>query len=441
MQHHTPPLSGPAHPASTSEGYSCPSRGLPAFPADYGGERRPRLSDNTARRCSGRGGRHSGQCPGSAAPRGLRGPRFSREREAEGTAPPSGGRGGAGRNGPGQGQGPGQGPGRVGAERSGSGAMLAALAATWSLLAAAWSLLAAAFLAALLLLRRAPAPRPGRAGLVIAGLFQDLIRYGKTKRGCGQLPGWLQLLQVPKRWFTHFYVVSVLWNGFLLISLFRAEFLGESLPSWIQDMHHALGRDSQSKDTDSEHFSALLVLLLLWLHSCRRLAECLWTSVFSSGVIHIVQYCFGLGYYIAVGSTVLCQVPTNVRNGKKLSVQICWYHIIGVMVYIWASLHQHRCLAILANLRKSRSGKVVSLSHSVPFGDWFESISCPHYFAELLIYVSMAITLGMHNVTWWCVVMYVLFNQALAAILCHEFYQKNFSSYPKERKAFIPLVF
>ncbi|NWV25489.1 PORED reductase, partial [Origma solitaria] len=243
------------------------------------------------------------------------------------------------------------------------------------------------------------------------------------------------------RWFTHFYVVSVLWNGFLLIWLFRAEFLGDSLPSWIQHMHLALGRDSQSENIGNEHFSALLVLLLLWLHSCRRLAECLWTSVFSNGDIHIVQYCFGLGYYIAVGSTVLCQVPTNVSSGKELSVQICWYHIVGVMMYIWASLHQHRCLAILANLRKSRSGKVVSLSHSVPSGDWFESVSCPHYFAELLIYVSMAITLGIYNVTWWCVVMYVLFNQALAAILCHEFYQENFSSYPKHRKAFIPLVF
>ncbi|NXY27172.1 PORED reductase, partial [Atrichornis clamosus] len=192
--------------------------------------------------------------------------------------------------------------------RSGAGAMLAALGAVWLLLAAA-------FLAALLLRRRA---WPDGGGLVISGLFQDLIRYGKTKRGCGQLPGWLRLLQVPKSWFTHFYVVSVLWNGFLLIWLFRVEFLGESLPSWIQHMHHALGRDSQSEDMGNEHFSALLVLLLLWLHSCRRLAECLWTSVFSNGVIHIVQYCFGLGYYIAVGSTVLCQVPTNVRNGKCL---------------------------------------------------------------------------------------------------------------------------
>ncbi|NWX23368.1 PORED reductase, partial [Aegotheles bennettii] len=244
------------------------------------------------------------------------------------------------------------------------------------------------------------------------------------------------------RWFTHFYVVSVLWNGFLLTGLFRLECLGELLPSWIWQVHRALGRDSQSQDTGSEHFSALLVLLLLWLHSCRRLAECLWTSVFSDGVIHIVQYCFGLAYYIAVGSTVLCQVPANVRDGKcLLSVQICWYHIVGVTMYIWASLHQHRCLVILANLRKNKSGKVISLSHSVPFGDWFERVSCPHYFAELLLYVSMAITLGCHNMTWWCVVFYVLFNQALAAVLCHEFYQKNFSSYPKHRKAFIPFVF
>ncbi|KAM7113131.1 polyprenal reductase isoform 3-T3 [Ciconia maguari] len=269
-----------------------------------------------------------------------------------------------------------------------------------AVLGAAWALLAAAFLAALLLLLllRAPAARPG--GGSVSSLFQDLIRYGKTKRGCGQRPAWLRLLQVPKRWFTHFYVVSVLWNGFLLIWLFQAEFLRGSLPSWIQHVHRALGRDSQSEDAGNEHFSALLVLLLLWLHSCRRLAECLWTSVFSNGVIHIVQYCFGLGYYIAVGSTVLCQVPTNVRNGK-----------------------------------------VISLSHSVPLGDWFERVSCPHYFAELLIYVSMAIMLGFHNVTWWCVVMYVLFNQALAAVLSHEFYQKNFSSYPKHRKAFIPFVF
>ncbi|XP_040527425.1 polyprenol reductase isoform X2 [Gallus gallus] len=281
-----------------------------------------------------------------------------------------------------------------------------------AVLGAAWALLAAAFLL-LLLLHQAQARRPGGGTDVASAFFQDLIRYGKTKRG-GQQAAWLHRLQVPKRWFTHFYVVSILWNGFLLIRLFQAQFLGASLPPWIQIFHSAFGRDLQDQNTDSESFSALLVLLLLWLHSFQRLAECLYTSVFSNGVIHIVQYCFGLGYYLAVGSTVLCQVPTNVRNGKGLSVHIFWYHIIGVAMYFWASLHQHRCLVILANLRKSKS--------------------------ELLIYISMAITFGFHNVTWWFVVLYVFFNQTLAAVLCHEFYQEKFTSYPKHRKAFIPFI-
>lgn len=52
--------------------------------------------------------------------------------------------------------------------------------------------------------------------------------------------------------------------------------------------------------------STLLVQLLLCVHSLRRLLECLFISVFSDGAIHLVQYLFGLGYYIILGLTVLC---------------------------------------------------------------------------------------------------------------------------------------
>lgn len=51
------------------------------------------------------------------------------------------------------------------------------------------------------------------------------------------------------RWFIHFYVVSILWNGFLLMRLFQAEFLGASLPPWIQIFHSAFGRDLQNQNT------------------------------------------------------------------------------------------------------------------------------------------------------------------------------------------------
>ncbi|KAL2305179.1 hypothetical protein Nmel_007154 [Mimus melanotis] len=73
------------------------------------------------------------------------------------------------------------------------------LAATWSVLATAWSLLASAFLGALMVLQQDPGPRRGGADPGIPALLQDLLRYGKTKRGSEQLPKWLQ---VPKRWGT-----------------------------------------------------------------------------------------------------------------------------------------------------------------------------------------------------------------------------------------------
>lgn len=52
--------------------------------------------------------------------------------------------------------------------------------------------------------------------------------------------------------------------------------------------------------------STLLVQLLLLAHSLRRLLECLCVSVFSGGSMHLVQYMFGLGYYVVLGLTVLC---------------------------------------------------------------------------------------------------------------------------------------
>lgn len=52
--------------------------------------------------------------------------------------------------------------------------------------------------------------------------------------------------------------------------------------------------------------STVLVQLLLCVHSLRRLLECLFVSVFSDGAMHLVQYLFGLGYYIVLGLTVLC---------------------------------------------------------------------------------------------------------------------------------------
>ncbi|KAE8629591.1 hypothetical protein XENTR_v10000537 [Xenopus tropicalis] len=243
-----------------------------------------------------------------------------------------------------------------------------------TLLALVWLLLDATFLITLLwhLLQGC---KSGHS--LLCSVFQDLIRYGKTKTGL-QRPAWLQWFDIPKRCFWHFYCVSLIWNGCLLWILLRLLLQSVPVPEWLQ-------------------------LVLHFLHA---------------------------------GSEPQILVSTD-----NLLTQCHWYHILGLALYIWASLHQYRCHCILAGLRKSASGNVINLNHSVPCGDWFERVSCPHYFAELLIYVSIAVVFGLLNTIWWLVVLFVLLNQALAALLCHEFYHEKFDTYPIHRKAFIPFIF
>ncbi|CAH6888235.1 polyprenol reductase isoform X1 [Phodopus roborovskii] len=312
-----------------------------------------------------------------------------------------------------------------------------------------WLALAAAFLLALLL-QLAP------AGLLPScALFQDLIRYGKTKLPGPRRPAVCRAFDVPKRYFSHFYIVSVLWNGFLLWFLSQSLFLGAPFPNWLRALLRTLGAthfralEMESKASQmivgQLALSAFLVLTSLWVHSLRRLFECFYISVFSNAVIHIVQYCFGLVYYVLVGLTVLSQVPMDDKSvyvlGKNLLAQARWFHVLGMLMFLWSSAHQYECHVILSNLRRNKKGVIVHCQHRIPFGDWFEYVSSANYLAELMIYFSMAVTFGFHNLTWWLVVTYVFFSQALSAFFNHKFYKSTFVSYPKHRKAFLPFLF
>nr|XP_057929350.1 polyprenol reductase isoform X1 [Doryrhamphus excisus] len=269
-------------------------------------------------------------------------------------------------------------------------------------------------------------------------LFQDLVRYGKTKQNLKR-DDWMSVFDVPKRWFWHFYATSVVWNGGLLLAFSMNIILRQQLcPQWLTSLTNLL---SGSRDIGNEapHLSTVLVQLLLWLHSLRRLLECLYVSIFSDGVIHVVQYIFGLGYYVLLGVTVLCSDRLFKGNGTLLS-QLEWFHCAGIVLFILASALQHQSMVLLAGLRTGKSGKVETLAHRLPQGGCFELVSCPHYLAELLIYGSLCLVLGGQSLTWWLVVLYVLFNQALAALLCHDLYVSKYKSYPRQRKAFIPFV-
>ncbi|KAA0708704.1 Polyprenol reductase [Triplophysa tibetana] len=270
-------------------------------------------------------------------------------------------------------------------------------------------------------------------------VFEDLIRYGKTKNNIKR-QSWQLVFDVSKRCFYHFYAVSVMWNGLLLLFSLRSVVIGEMFPDWLMDLLWCLTGRSKAAWKELQ-LSVLLIQVLLWIHSLRRLLECLFISVFSNGVIHVVQYAFGLAYYVLLGLTVLCINPSSPGvKSAALFYQLTWHHVIGTLLFVWASLLQHRSLSLLANLRTDHCGKVETLAHKMPQGGWFERVSCPHYLAELLIYTAMSVCCGCSSLTCWLVVLYVLCNQALAAQLCHDYYRSKFETYPRHRKAFIPFI-
>lgn len=88
-------------------------------------------------------------------------------------------------------------------------------------------------------------------------------------------------------------------------------------------------------------------------------------------------------------------------------------------------------------MRKSKNGKVVTQKHLLPQGGYFNSVSAPHMYFEVLMYIAL-FGLLYENITAFYILVWVLSNQVHNALMTHKWYQENFKDYPKDRKAIFP---
>ncbi|KAK3244549.1 hypothetical protein CYMTET_45842 [Cymbomonas tetramitiformis] len=185
------------------------------------------------------------------------------------------------------------------------------------------------------------------------------------------------------------------------------------------------------------------------------LAGIFWTSALilrQLRISRLAAYSGGQTYYLlAALSLGLSQLPfrDTSTNAPWLTIS----RLLGVLTFAQGSLHQHRCHRILATLRSSRpaltdktparkpsttdEGQV----YKIPCGDWFDFLSCAHYTAEVVIYIGLLIVAGAASLSVWMMIFSVVGNLGLAAGLTHRWYLSHISSYPKNRKAFIPYVY
>lgn len=234
---------------------------------------------------------------------------------------------------------------------------------------------------------------------------------------------------------------------------------------------HLVGSNSFSigsvRSRTMEHkyrvWRTVFVLLLMEIQVLRRLYETEHVFHYSpSARMHIVGYLTGLFYYtaapISLASSCLPeatdylqgQIAEFIVKGRartpdlvidyssllKPLLKLGWCQWIGAVIFIWGSLHQIRCHAILGSLREHKD----SDEYVIPCGDWFSRVSCPHYLAELVIYLGVLIASGGSDISVWFLFIFVITNLSFAAVQTHRWYLQKFEDYPRSRYAIIPFV-
>jgi steroid 5-alpha reductase family enzyme len=107
--------------------------------------------------------------------------------------------------------------------------------------------------------------------------------------------------------------------------------------------------------------------------------------------------------------------------------------IIGALLFIVGFIINKKADEKLRHLRNSHPSDYI-----IPNGWLFNYISSPHYFGEIIEWAGWAVmTWSVPGLAFSLFTFANLFPRAIAS---HRWYKKNFSDYPKKRRAVIPFI-
>lgn len=287
--------------------------------------------------------------------------------------------------------------------------------------------------------------------LLIGGNKQiaDFYVYGKSLDLSRKKSFFWKLFLVPKRYFRHFYVLSL-----LIFATCLALVVMISVPSRssqeLEVKFNYFSKHYKSvfkiETSNSLEFTSSLIftIVLMMIQSSRRLYESLFVSVYSSqSKINIIHYLFGHAFYIAAATSTLCPIIMSPKESKHdiitlLDNLVDRKRAILFVLFMYTSHYQHICHKILANLRKDKTGGVIAEQHFVPSGGPFEYVSCPHFLTEVLIYLLIVTIQKFESTYWNLIFLLVLSTQTINALTEHKWYKRKYKDYPKSRKAIFP---
>ncbi|KXT17862.1 hypothetical protein AC579_5886 [Pseudocercospora musae] len=249
-------------------------------------------------------------------------------------------------------------------------------------------------------------------------------------------------ITVPHSWFTSFYAVSV------TCSLYWLSDLGFGGP-----VHRTMISRTSSQTPSMTVSQVQVAWLAMFVQGSRRLYESIALAIPSQSRMWVGHWALGILFYICTSIAVWVEGFPAIQNYtfslKHFVISgIRLRTFLGTLIFILASGLQHDCHAYLAALKASKKGEHAASASQYRLPDhpaWNLSLT-PHYFAECLIYLSLAIIAAPRgsvlNWTFVSALIFVVINLGVTAYRTKEWYEQKFGDQAVYRRVrMIPLIY
>ncbi|KAL7287810.1 hypothetical protein TKK_0018185 [Trichogramma kaykai] len=265
-----------------------------------------------------------------------------------------------------------------------------------------------------------------------------VFKYGKFASTAQDR--FLEKLEVPKRWFKHFYVLAGPLSTLTLVIFVNRYFMNQPLPNFVVNTLEFCLNKPIPFNVPAEN--VLLGLIIFMIHCWKRFYETHFISIFSDTYMNFSIYLVGLSHYVGTIISIIGETH-NISNNK--SIQLDWSRLTVIdymfaSIFLLASYVQLRTNKILASLRKDKNGKVVTKKHKIPHGGLFEFISAPLQLTEMILYICLLVILRGAS-TYCYIAFWVIVNQLECAYMSHKWSIETFKDYPKNRYTVIPYIY
>ena len=154
-----------------------------------------------------------------------------------------------------------------------------------------------------------------------------------------------------------------------------------------------------------------------------------------------IHWLLGIAFYVSFSVALWIEGLPALSSDDSVVESITWSapspkSMIGIPIFILASGLQSDCHAYLASLPK----------YTLPMHPIFQVMISPHYFAECMIYLSLAIIASPRgsvvNATILCALVFVGTNLAVTASMSKEWYEQKFGiDAVKGRWKMLPFIY